>query len=298
MENFILYYYNINISNVVCCSDYYYFFQNEDMYYFCISNRLETEITSIVSYPLENKYHILIKNKFNKYLTEYNDKTYILFKINTLLDDHILFNNLLLNYKIPVIKPRLLWQNIWQTKIDYMEEQMKELGIGKEILINSFSYYIGLGENAISYLHNIKQPSLNISLVHYRIYFPNIPINYYNTLSLIEDYDVRDYAEYIKSYFFNSNDYNPIDDIKSMLAINKYTYTDYILLYARLLYPTYYFDLFSQYINMDNYDENKIINILNKQNSYELFLKDCYYEIKNKYNIPEISWIIKRSNKL
>ena len=179
MENFILYYYNINISNVVCCSDYYYFFQNEDMYYFCISNRLETEITSIVSYPLENKYHILIKNKFNKYLTEYNDKTYILFKINTLLDDHILFNNLLLNYKIPVIKPRLLWQNIWQTKIDYMEEQMKELGIGKEILINSFSYYIGLGENAISYLHNIK-PSCAAQIPTVLILYPNLRYNQIN----------------------------------------------------------------------------------------------------------------------
>ena len=298
MENVLLYYYNISISNIVSSTDYYYFFHGEEMYYFCISNRLETEIATITSYPLEGKYHFLIKNRFNKYLTEYNEKTYVLFKINTLLDDKILFKDMLLINKVPLIKSRIMWQDIWQTKIDYMEEQMKELGIGKDILINSFSYYVGLGENAISYLNNIKQPSLNISLVHYRIYYPNIPINYYNTLSLIEDYDVRDYAEYIKSYFFNGNDYNPLEDIKKMLTIPKYNYTDYILLYARLLYPTYYFDLFSQYINADSFDENKIINILNKQNAYELFLKDCFYEIRSKYNIPEINWIIKRSNRL
>ena len=298
MENFILYYYNIKASNIVMGDNYYYFFNDNNMYYFCNTNRLENDLNNLYIYNINRRYHVLLRNRFNNYITIYNDKNYILFRVNTLLDDNINFKDMLHEKRTIVNKGKNVWKYIWQNKIDYMEEQMGELGIGKDILINSFSYYIGLGENAISYLDNLVNDSKNISLVHHRIFYPNIPINYYNTLSLIEDYDVRDYAEYIKIYFFNSDNYNPLNDIKSLLSDDRYTYSDFVLLYARLLYPTYYFDLFSQFIADDIYDDKKIINIMNKQNEYELFLKDCYYEVKNKYNIPEIPWIIKRSNKL
>ena len=65
------------------------------------------------------------------------------------------------------------------------------------------------------------------------------------------------------------------------------------MLYARLLYPTYYFDAYEDIIN-NNGDENKLISIVNKINEYELFLKKAYFEISKYTNLERIDWIIKK----
>ena len=66
--------------------------------------------------------------------------------------------------------------------------------------------------------------------------------------------------------------------------------------YGRLLYPSYFFDLYDEIIN-DNLQEDIINRIIIKNKDYEIFLKEIYFYIVNKYNkyIPEIDWLIKRS---
>ncbi len=39
-------------------------------------------------------------------------------------------------------------------QVDYFEYQIRELGKDKKVILDSFSYYIGLGENAISYVNS------------------------------------------------------------------------------------------------------------------------------------------------
>lgn len=296
MENTIYYYYGISVDNLIKQNNYYYFTSKEDIYYFCRTKKIESEL-KFISKINNQKYHKIIKNINGLLLTEINDGTYCLLKINCLLNDVISFQEILKEDKIKMNKSNIRWDTIWQNKIDYLEEQMKELGYSKKILKDSFSYYEGLAENAISYYINNNHETKNISVVHYRISNPNLPINYYNPLNLIVDCDMRDYAEMIKSTFFNDNNNSLIKWVNMLLDDNRYNYADFILFYSRLLYPSYYFDIFNEIIDVEP-KEDKIIKLIEKTDEYEFFLKDVYYEIKKKYNIPSIDWIIKKSNKL
>ena len=65
------------------------------------------------------------------------------------------------------------------------------------------------------------------------------------------------------------------------------------MLYARLLYPSYYFDAYEDVMN-NNGDEKVIIKITDKVNEYEMFLKRAYEEISKYTNLERIDWIIKK----
>ena len=144
MENYILYYYNLNIKNVVKLDNCYYFTSDSDTFYFCKTEYGEKELEKLNENVRVNpKYHLMIRNRFYKFLSSYEDSSYVLVRINTLLNDYVLFDDLLYGNKIRMDKPMVEWPRIWQAKIDYMEKQMKELGGGKEVLIHSFSYYSG-----------------------------------------------------------------------------------------------------------------------------------------------------------
>src|SRR5699024_9169729 len=134
------------------------------------------------------------------------------------------------------------WENLWMQKVDYFEYQIRELGLDKQVIKNSFSYYIGLAENAISYVHNVKlkYPSQGtIVLSHRRIFYPNYKLNYLNPLSFIFDLEVRDIAEYLKAMFFSEDDESEVlEELKSFLKIKRLTIYEYNMLYARLLYPS------------------------------------------------------------
>ena len=52
------------------------------------------------------------------------------------------------------------------------------------------------------------------------------------------------------------------------------------------------FEIYDE-ILMNKIDESKILNITNKINEYEQYLKNIYLYLKKFYNIPEVEWIIK-----
>ena len=84
-------------------------------------------------------------------------------------------------------------------------------------------------------------------------------------------------------------------EVSKFIFDNRYDYNDMILFYSRMLYPTYYFDLFERSIT-DNVLEKRIMDVITKSDKYEMLLKDIYYEIRKKYNIPGVDWLIKKSN--
>ena len=59
---------------------------------------------------------------------------------------------------------------------------------------------------------------------------------------------------------------------------------------------SYYFDCFSKYILEDKLCEDELMRILERVDEYEDFLRDIYYEIKKTYDIPEITWLLKKNN--
>ena len=120
--------------------------------------------------------------------------------------------------------------------------------------------------------------------------FPCYEINYYNPLNFVIDYNVRDIAEYIKSYIisdaFNIDD---IIDLINKINFNKLTFN---LFYSRLLYPTFYFDIFDKII-LNNGNENDVIIILDKLDEYLFTLKQIYLNFNEKYEMFNIEWLTK-----
>ena len=145
-------------------------------------------------------------------------------------------------------------------------------------------------ENAISYYNNIIfNDEYDYVISHKIIRFnDNIDI-IYNPLNIIFDYRVRDLAEYIKNSFFNHNS-NIFKEINNYLKKYPLTINEAKLLVSRLLYPSFYFELYED-ILIDNKDEKIIINIINKLPSYEKYLNNVIVYLNKIYSIEEITWL-------
>mgnify|MGYP005807252301 CR=1 FL=1 len=301
----INYYYNLNVESVEDWDTIFTFNWNNSKFYFVPLKRSEKELIDLIEVSKELKQrglecHDIIINKYGKLITNIYDMNYILLKpIGNIyqeyeLKDMIRLNNELILNKNKSHLYRNSWSKLWSDKIDYFEYQIHELGKEHEIILDSFSYYIGLGENAISYVNNTnqkyRQTSMDrICLSHRRIKYPNYKLNYLNPLSFIFDLEVRDIAEYLKSAFFAGED--ALSYLKETLKITRFTIYSLELLYARLLYPSYYFDIYENVMN-DLEEEEKLIPIIEKANDYEEFLGDAYIEINKYAPIEGISWIL------
>jgi len=307
MKEIVNYYYNFDVEEVEENKNYLSFNYYGENFYFVFFNRTEEELKDIVELCIELKYkgirvHDIVLNRDNSLVTKVGENNYLLLKLNTNKNDIVDFisvsemtNKLKLNRSNSKLY-RNNWGELWSKKIDYFEYQIKELGKDKKIIIDSFSYYIGLAENAISYVNKINKvigmgEFDNITLSHRRIFYPNTNLNYLNPLSFIFDLEIRDIAEYLKIEFFNGED--SLLDLITYLKIKRLTSYSYHMLYARLLYPSYYFDIYEDVMN-NNGDEERLVKIISKVNDYENFLKKAYEEISKYTNLEKINWLIKK----
>ncbi len=301
--------YNLNDAiNVLENDSYCSFIFGEKKYYFVPYFRSEDELNDLIEINNE----LLIKgiptsrfilNKNNQYITPYLNNKYILFesplsisKEYNVLDMISFSEQLIINNKKSLLY-RNTWAELWSSKIDYFEYQVAQLGKSKPIIVNSFSYYIGLAENAVAYVNNtIKNHKISIyeriTLQRKRISFPNIQLNYFNPLNYVIDIEVRDIASYFKSLFFNSNE-NIWIEINTYLKRKRLSIYGYQLLYARLLYPSYYFDIYEKVME-EKIKEEELLKIINKSSSYEKFLKKIFLEISKYAQIEPINWLLKK----
>ncbi len=309
MKETLNYYYNLTIKEVEKWENIYTFTLNNDLFYFVPLKRSNSELNDLIEVSKELKMrglpvHDLILNRFNSLITNAYNTNYILLKpIGDIYEEYDLNNLINLSHNLTLTEAksnlyRISWNKLWSDKIDYFEYQISELGKDKTIILDSFSYYIGLGENAISYVNstliNYKPTSLDkITLSHRRIKYPNYKLNFFNPLSFIFDLEIRDIAEYLKSAFFEGE--NAISYLKSVLNQNKYSIYSLQLLYARLLYPSYYFDLYEEIMN-NNLEEEALIPIIEKSEEYEIFLKDAYLEISRFAPIERVEWLLKKES--
>ena len=305
MKETISYYYNLDVYGVEEKNSKYHFNVENKDYFFVPFYGNESDINDVLEiYNLLTSNgmvpHKICININNSFLTKVDECNYVLLetdKTNEKFDiisiKDFAKNNVIITDQSHLIRSN--WIDLWSKKIDYFEYQIKELALDKEIVKNSCGYYIGLAENAISYVDNtIKlyerfQSSLVLS--HRRIYYPNYKINFLNPLTLIYDYKVRDPAEYLKSLFFESSIDDAVFELKIYLSSEKMNIFDYHMLYARLLYPSYYFDVYDNVMNKGK-KEDDLVKIISKSQEYELFLKKAYLEISKYAKIDRVDWLI------
>lgn len=292
MKNILQYYYEIIISSNKINDKGYFSYNN---HLFCLYE-YQRNINELEALNYLNKLMILrkisinriIENIFHEPLTVHNKKNYVL-----ILVDYEYQNNANLKF-IPAFNDKRLdilkrnnWSYLWSIKIDYIEYQLKHLKNSYPLINNSVNYYIGMAENAISYFNMLNLSDVGLYIGHRRINTTNI----YNPVELVIDYKMRDIAEYLKYNFVNNK--MTIYDIKKYVNNLNVSNIDYILLYNRLLYPSFYFDLYEKIIN-DGTLEKEINKIVDLRDSYEELLYEVYMVIKKRVNILGIDWINKK----
>lgn len=289
MKNILNYYYHIIILDGNIDANGYFFYNNQ-LYCLYEYKRNINELEALVilnNMMLSNKIMInkIIDNVFHEQLTIHDESNYILIMINYEYKDNISikFIPTFLNQKLDILK-RNNWGKLWSMKIDYIEYQLEHIKNSYPIINQSVNYYIGMAENAISYFNMLNLSNVPLYIEHRRF----VTKNMYNPIELVIDYKVRDIVEYIKDIFFQQR--KTIIEIKEYIEKLNLLDIDYILLYVRLLFPSYYFDLYDRIIN-DNVSELELKRITDLTSSYEELLYEIYLIIRKRVNLIGIDWI-------
>ena len=306
MKDKIRYEYKIEVQDLKEETNYYSFQIDNQYFYLTKLRRNINELDGLVkleqellskNYPV----HEIIPTISNSLTILENNEPYILLRLTephkeySLLDMINIWDKMPVNLHNPHLE-RPNWGLLWSEKIDYFEYQISELGKDKKVVINSFGYFAGLCENAISYVNkinaSIKPINKNLVLCHKRVKYPNNHLNYDNPLNFIFDLEVRDVAEYLKGEMLVDQEYALID-LKAYLNMRHLDLYEINMLYARLLYPSYYFDLYENVMNF-NINEDCLIKIIEKTPDIESFLQKSYEIINSFYPIEPIEWLMKR----
>ena len=302
MKNIINYFYNLNITELTNKDNIYSFYDNDELYHFYIytNNIKNIDLTKDIDDSLKKDtlIHEIIINKDNSIITYYNNIPYILCKINININKPITLGEI--NYlasKVISTNSKITyhsWQDLWSIKMDYLEKVINENGKKYPIIVNSFNYFVGMAENAISYYNNLsnKEVDNNSLVISHRIININDTVYaIYDPVNIIIDHKARDIAEYIKYSFFSDNT-NIFNELNVYFKYNYYTRDDVVMLLARVLYPSFYFNMYED-IMINSKEEKIITNITSKLDKYELYLTRVFKYFNNFYNLPIPEWLNK-----
>ena len=302
MKNIINYFYNLNITELTNKDNIYSFYDNDELYHFYIytNNIKNIDLTKDIDDSLKKDtlIHEIIINKDNSIITYYNNIPYILCKINININKPITLGEI--NYlasKVISTNSKITyhsWQDLWSIKMDYLEKVINENGKKYPIIVDSFNYFVGMAENAISYYNNLsnKEVDNNSLVISHRIININDTVYaIYDPVNIIIDHKARDIAEYIKYSFFSDNT-NIFKELNVYFKYNYYTKDDVVMLLARVLYPSFYFNMYED-IMINSKEEKIITNITSKLDKYELYLARVFKYFNNFYNLPVPEWLNK-----
>ncbi len=300
MNNFIDYFYKIRVQKIEYYKKYYSFIYQGYMYklYLLDSNinvnMLVNMNKMLVGHTLVSE---IIINKDNEYISKFNNQSFILIKIFANVDNMITLDEI--NYlanSLYTLNLNINWGILWSRKIDYLEELINENGKKYPLIVDSFNYFVGMAENAIAYFNDINIEKDYKYVVSHKCIRLNDSIEViYNPLNIIFDYRVRDIAEYIKNAFFLNNK-DIFNELNIYIRKNPLSLTDVKLLIARLMYPSFYFELYDD-ILIYNQDERIIEKVINRLPEYEKYLAMIIKYFQKWYDVPEIPWLIRNNGK-
>lgn len=299
MINFLEYFYNIKINKINNNYKYYSFNYNNYLYKLYIyEENNDVNLLYNICQKLSTNTLIseIIKNKNNEIITTYNNINYILIKIYINPKKEISLNEIShINNSLYTENLNIDWGQLWSKKIDYLENLIHENGKKYPLITDSFNYYVGLAENAISYYNNIeKNDNQKYYITHKKIKINDTIESLYNPLNIIFDYKVRDLAEYIKISFFKNNK-NIFNELSIYLKNNNLSQRDIKLLISRILYPSFYFYMYEDII-IDEKEEKIILKLIERTDNYELYLLNIISFLKRIYDIEEIKWLKKNED--
>ena len=296
MKNIISYYYNFALEDLSINEkkDRYYFNIANVNYAFIEVDRSIYEIEQIYSLTQTfYKCYKIILNIENKILTMVDDRAYTLLVLHNEEKKGDLFQ--IDNLELPLKKIEKLlrnnWVNLWSNKIDYFEYQLSHIEMKYPIIRDSMHYFIGLAEVAIAYinetLNTIKPEEVDrLTICRRRLVLDDF--EYFNPFNLVIDHKSRDISEYLKGIFWEDKyTHEEIDLFIKKLHFSEFGYR---LLMGRMLYPSFYFDMYENVVN-SKLEEKQLIYFLRRVREYEFFLTAIYDAIILERRIPKIEFL-------
>ena len=297
MNNAILFFYNINVQEIKKINDNYYFTYLSNNYVIYSYKRDITEAENIYNLNLDMLskgligYEIILTQN-REILFIHGGTYYILMKFPNIKNRVITYEDVI-SFYFPTSKNKFLnldksnWGYNWSGKIDFIEYQFSQVKNKFPILENSIDYFIGVWENAISYFNDNVTFLEEKFVCHKRVDTKMDLLEFLNPLNFVIDYKERDKGEYLKSYVINNN-YSSVQLKKLLQGSSK---NNIILLISRILFPSYYFDLYEDIVLKEK-NEEEIIKMIEKRKNINNLLKYIFENFSN-YNIPYIEWIKK-----
>lgn len=279
MNDFIFNYYHFRPSSITKHNNYYLVKSQNIKYYLYEVYDLEKvkkqyEIASYYSF-----YYSFVLNYNHSIFSEYHNHIFVLLSNNNFLEQnyHFNFSNIIIssNYKNN-------WYYSWLKRSDFLEKKYYEIKGKYPIIDESFDYYLGLLEMSIYYLRNYNSILGNGYLQHEKYSKEEL----YNPLNIKIDFKERDFAEYLKNIFF-SNEYLNIN-VSNLIYQNRNSY-NFDLVFARILYPNYYFDIFDKIVFF-NENEIELKKIIARIQEFRKYVNFILLEINKYYYIKKVSF--------
>ena len=288
MKNTIMYYYGFENISIIRQKRRKYIKHNNDIYIIC---RVYNEKEVLELYEITRKipfFYKFIPNKDGSIFTMYQDFIFVLLKINdksSMITQNK--NQISLDENKKYYLDRSDWYELWTRKNDYYEYQYQHIKGKYKVIDESINYYIGLAENAISYIANIP---INLKEQEKKGLYPKrlLESEYHNPLNYVIDYKERGLSETLKYLFLNKKYLS--QNIEKIILSYNCTETGYKLLYGRMLYPSMYFDIYDKVIN-DFENEKELVNMIKRLKEYEEYLKEIYRIISKHTKIKNIDWL-------
>lgn len=294
MENIIEYYYNIKIDNISKKNNNYIIKSKNNT---LILKKIYNINNINIIYNLSNNLNIntIILSKENNPFINIDNKLYslVLLKKISILTLPNISNLSNLNIKIIPELERNNWETLWSNRIDFLEEYISQNSNKYPLIRESSDYFIGLSENAISYLVNTKREIPKDNYLDRKVIsHTSLSDSLYDPFNIILDHKSRDIAEYIKHSFFinNTNIYRELDEY---FKHNNYSKYGIQVLYSRILYPSLYFNIIDKIIT-NEVKEDKLNTIINKVEEYQKYLYNIYLYLSKYYDIPIPLWLKKK----
>lgn len=299
MKNAINYYYHLN-PDTIHQKDGVYEFEMTDGFYvlkpFFKSKEEFSYIYDIYALFYQNNVYVhqIMPNILGEFITNIEGVNYVLLRSIERMDRKITIYDVIdFQNKVFLIHNGNVkndWGELWSKKIDYFEYQVNQFGVDFPLIRQSFNYFVGLAENGIEAFNNFKISYTNLTVCHRRLKVDDTLYELYNPLNFIYDIKSRDFSEYLKDYFLNNSD--TFDLIEKNLNLFNFNTYEMIMFFIRMLYPSFYFDLYESVIEKEN-DEIKIEDVIKKTSDYEVLLSNIYFLFNNYVKLPEIEWIKK-----
>ena len=266
-------------------------FELEGYKFKLLQTRFSEEDVLQMQYPIEvlkDSFYrwgpFIIKNKYDKYVSTYENENYILvaiYKIN--IGNNYIKKMHQTFYKNDECIELNKTLEVWQKRVENIEKNLSsyisvEEPCGKDI-INEAMFYIGLSTNAMQYLSDVigdlGEKLYGVTIAHKR--FNNFEsFDFLNPMNFIIDTPCRDLC------FMIQNELMTMEEFSKTLNEYNLDIKSARVLMAKIMYRCDFFDcLENKKVKSSNFNIEKEMNKIKK----------AYSLLKNKYQIRPIDWL-------